>query len=140
MGEEARDLMPENESTTQILSIIRDDVKEIRGDVKTQGQQIARISNTQEVQQDNLATLRFRVDEVMKAHLDCPTPNEVQDLRKRLSDVAELTKRPSKLTPNGLRISVSADGFWKKLLPWVILAAIGGTGWVAAYFDMGFGQ
>ena len=140
MGEGARELMPEGESTTQILTIIRDDVKEIRGDVKVQGQQIASISRTQEVQHENLSTLRFKVDEVVKARAECPTPAELYSLKKRLSDVTELAKRPPKFTPNGLRISVSANGFWKKFLPWIILAALGGTGWAAAYFDVGFGQ
>ena len=137
MGEEARDWMAD-ESTTQILTIIRDDVKEIRGDVKSQGHQIARIERTQEVQQENLSTLRFEVDQVMKAHLDCPTPKEVQDLKKRISDVKELSKRDSawRTPADGVKIFIQTGGIWKKLLPFLILAAIGGTGWATDFFGL----
>lgn len=131
-----------DESTTQILTIIRDDVKEMRRDVKVQGQQIASISRTQEIQQDNLTTLRLKVDEVMSAHLDCPTPREIGDLKKRLSDVAELAKKPSRYTPrDGFKIQVETGGVWKKLLPYIILALLGGTGWAVSFFDiLGKGQ
>jgi len=135
MGEGARELMPEGESTTQILTIIRDDVKEIRGDVKVQGQQIASISRTQEVQHENLSTLRFKVDEVVKARAECPTPAELYSLKKRLSDVTELAKRPPKFTPNGLKISIAASGFWKRLLPWLIAFAVGGAGAASHFID-----
>lgn len=148
MGERELKAVEEREGTTQILTVIRDsikdtrdDMREVRKDVKHQGEQIAAISRIQKVQYGEIQQVQSKVEDVIQAHAQCPSPKDVALLEKRVSKLDELSRKPSRRTPaDGFKIQVQTEGIWKKLLPYIILAAIGGTGWAAHFFDLGIGR
>jgi hypothetical protein len=127
-----------DDSTTQILTIIRDDVREVRRDVKAQGERLATIHQAQKAQHADLELVRNQVELVSTAHFQCTAPSELVAIKKRLSDVSQLAQKPLKVTPrDGFKIQVETQGFWKKALPWIIGLAIGGAGAAMNILEMG---
>jgi len=125
----------DNESTTQILNIIRADVKEIGGEVRKQGNQLAGVAVTQKVQYHEIKELKDRVEVLNTEHMKCPAPGELAELKKRVSIVSELAKQPKRNTPpKGTQFSVDvrAPKEWmSKWLPWIILTALLGSEGIA---------
>lgn len=125
----------DSESTTQILNIIRSDVKDIGKDVQKQGNQLAGVAVTQKVQFNEIKDLKDRVEGLNTAHMQCPSPGELHELKKRVSLVSDLVKSPKRSTPlKGTQFSVDvrAPKEWmSKWLPWIILTAILGSEGIA---------
>jgi hypothetical protein len=122
-----------DESTTQILTLIRDDVKSTASEVTQLGKRVAVLSQIAHDQQQDVRDLKTHVGQIAQDTTTCAARLGWPALTKRVSSVEELSKATDLRTPlNGVSLRLGLSGSTaRKWLPWIILVALAGADGVA---------
>lgn len=132
------------------MTLLVNQVGEVHRDVKTLGEQTARLAEGQSAQWHELSRVRGAVETVSKLHLECAArqrAGQIDDLAERMQGQVErlvrleakASRSPASPIPDSagapnpndadLVVTVKNRGLWSKVLPWVVAAvALGAAG------------